>query len=99
MFFLNHSRTTQEGSQELWDYPHPTLDVPRDPKQHQKPSNSSLSLKPYEKHTKLPKSAQQIEKNPKDDQLMDWKCKNSGLFPNDDWLMDWKYKKQSLPLA
>ena len=35
-FSLNRSRTTQEGSQGLWDYPQPTLDAPRDPKQHQK---------------------------------------------------------------
>ena len=35
-FFLNRSRTTQEGSQGLWDYPQPTPEASRYPKQHQK---------------------------------------------------------------
>ena len=33
IFFLNRSRTTQEGSQGLWDYPQPTPDASRGPKQ------------------------------------------------------------------
>ena len=35
-FFPNRSGTTQEGSQGLWDYPQPTPDASRHPKQHQK---------------------------------------------------------------
>ena len=32
--FVNRSRTTQEGSQGLGDYPQPTFEAPRDPKHH-----------------------------------------------------------------
>ena len=52
---LNRSRTTQEGTQGLWDYPQPTLDAPRDPKQHRKPPKSNLFIKHLRKATQTSK--------------------------------------------